>query len=176
LGTHIKKVGGSVCHYIKQHGVAPTIQGGGLKVINQCVKSIIMARTFLRNENEKLDVVIYGPIYEGLKSVLFPLRLQKGTCFDSSEDAERKFRVSSETTKDGLSGALLGEFRDNKIERLAVTAMGPRAVNIATQGIAIAVLIMKRDFKIQLKCAPRFCDIFTEEGEKRTGITFIVKR
>lgn len=80
-------------------------------------------------------------------------------------------KISSESNPNSVAGAIAGRIKESK--KVELQAIGAGAVNQAVKSVAIARGFIAQE-GINLSCIPAFTDVEVE-GEKRTGIKFIIK-
>jgi stage V sporulation protein S len=82
-------------------------------------------------------------------------------------------KVASRSNPNSVSGAIAGALEQDVVVELH--AIGAGAVNQAVKAIAIARRLVEKEESRQIKVIPGFMELDID-GEKKTGIRFIVEK
>lgn len=135
----------------------PTLQAIGPQAANQAMKSIAIARTFLK-ESQSIDVCVQPEFFQledGHSGLLLPIRKQNRRS-RSGEDEAQALKAASGTDAKVLAGAISSFAREGR--RMMITAIGAAAINQAVKAIAIARKNIEEE-AIDLTCKPEFTEV-----------------
>jgi len=82
-------------------------------------------------------------------------------------------RVASRSNPNSVSGAIAGAIEQDGV--VEIHAVGAGAVNQTVKAIAIARRLVEKDDSSHIKVVPGFMELDID-GEKRTGIRFIIEK
>jgi len=132
-------VAGAICNVVRESatGQPPAVVATGPAAINQAMKAIAIARKYLNEEAQPLDIIVTPCFEEDIRS-------SSRVCFELKKSRPIKGQVPTEddlASKDKtdpykLAGAMAGRLRDG--ESVACTTKGPVPVLIAVKAIALA--------------------------------------
>jgi stage V sporulation protein S len=161
---------------------APLLRCVGPQAINQAVKAIAIARTYLEQSDASgsclhPDVSFYPEFIKvdsGAEEELSAMQLKlakrsRRTGVDSQE--YRSLKVSNQTDAKSLAGAIASCTREGS--RVELTAIGAGSVNQSIKAIAIARQYVDEE-AIDLSCRPEFIEVNMEappqEALTNTGV------
>ena len=148
----MKAVAGSISHTVRG-SQAPTLQAVGASSVNQAIKSIAVARSFLSSETYDLMVEASRVPNESIRN-LVQLKLTKMPKIDIDNGKVSDLRAAAQTDTSGLAGAIANVIREGKTVR--VTAVGAASVFRAVDSIIKArTYVQKRD-SFDLFFVPQF--------------------
>lgn len=168
--SEAKKVAGAICSVVREapSGQPPAVVATGPAAINQAMKAIAIARTFLK-ESQSIDVCVQPEFFQledGHSGLLLPIR-KKTRRSRSGEDEAQALKAASGTDAKVLAGAISSFAREGR--RMVVTAIGASAINQAVKAIAIARKNIEEE-AIDLTCKPEF----TEVNEGTTALRMLL--
>lgn len=153
--SRVKAVAGSISHTVRDQGKAPTLQAVGASSVNQAVKSIAVARTFLESEAYDLRVEASRVPDEAIRN-LVQLKLHK-TARVKPEGTFADLRAAAQTDTSSLAGAIANVTRDGAIAR--VTAVGASSVFRAVDSIIKARSFVQKRDNYDLAFIPSFVQL-----------------
>jgi len=163
-GSEVKKVAGAIAHCVRLNNIPPAIMCTGPEAINQAIKAIAVARTFLADEeddNGNVVDLICTPRFEGqTEQLVIRLRRSRPLQMDK-EIVELTATKACDPYK--LAGAIAHKIRDG--ERVGLTACGPLSVLHAVESIYVSKGYLKDD-RVDIKFSPMFDVIDTPKGER----------
>jgi len=142
-----KKVAGAIAHCVRIGGVPPSLLAKGIKAINQAVKAIAKARTYLEEEDADL---VAQPAFEGQSSACI-LHVRRASKIEL--DLGDTLTVTNKTNPYKLAGAIAGKIREK--ERVALSAIGAQSVMHAVEALAVSRGYLKNE-RIDVKFVPQF--------------------
>uniref|UniRef100_A0A7S3B085 Uncharacterized protein n=1 Tax=Haptolina ericina TaxID=156174 RepID=A0A7S3B085_9EUKA len=147
----------------------PTLQCVGPTSINQAVKAVAIARTYLFQSDQSgssshPDLTVYPEFVKldgqqiGREEQLSAVQLviSKRTRRPSVDKEGRSLKVSKDTEAKSLAGAIASCTREGS--RVELTAIGAGSVNQAIKAVAIARQYVEEE-AIDLCCRPEFVEI-----------------
>jgi len=138
--------------------------------VNQAVKALAIARGYLDNEKDRVDVSCYPEFRneekEAVSFVLTKSILRKKPTID--EGSELRVAASSEPTV--VAGSIAGKVRSG--DRVSVVCLGAASVNQTIKSIIIARRYLARD-AIDICFRPEFVHL-NMQGEERSALRFVV--
>eukprot|EP00941_MAST-03F_sp_MAST-3F-sp1_P003861 g3861.t1 len=160
--------------YRARQGEAPNIQAESSRTINEVVKGLSIARSFV--ENNFIDFIAFPknlpPLSEGSDNYRILLKLSKVQLrnhtytFASEDKAEIKVGKSNIATKK-IAGSIAKFARAGK--RISVTAIGAASVTNAVQSLAIARKYVSDD-GLDICFSPQFVSLKLESGLQSSAI------
>lgn len=131
-------VAGAICNVVRESssGQPPAVVATGPAAINQAMKAIAIARKYLLDEPQPLDIIVTPKFEEDIRHssrVCFELRKSRPIKGQPTED---DLASKDKTDPYKLAGAMAGRIRDG--EDVACTTKGPVPVLIAVKAIALA--------------------------------------
>merc|ERR1719273_434700 len=158
-----KSVAGKIAH-ITRSGPAPTLMAIGPSSINQTVKAIAIARTYLK-EN-KTDLMCFPKFQRLLTSRSgdpgdnrnnlggsIAFELQKGELQRKELESTSEMKVAQTSEPGPVAGAIAGQIRSG--ERVSLLSIGPGSVSQTVKAIAIARTYLRDgQMEIQAKTTP----------------------
>mmetsp|Transcript_63421 Transcript_63421/g.105509 ORF Transcript_63421/g.105509 Transcript_63421/m.105509 type:complete len:215 (+) Transcript_63421:33-677(+) len=145
----------------------PTLQVVGPQSTNQGVKSIAIARTFLK-ESGDTDICMqpeFTHLEDSHTGIL--LLIRKKARRTSGEAEAQQLKAASSTDAKVLAGAISSFAREGR--RMVVTAIGAGSINQAVKAIAIGRKNVE-DEAIDILCKPEF----TEVNEGTTALRMLL--
>jgi len=167
--SNVKSVAGAISHTMRS-GDSPTIVATGSDSVNQAVKALAIARTYLA-EN-KLDISCQ-PVFRDQSKGAISFQLTK--CVARSKKASddsniQELKVARGSDPNAVAGSIANKVRAN--ERVVILSIGPGSVNQTVSAVAQARLFLEQD-AIDVAFRPEFVHIKLEDGE-RSAIKFVV--
>lgn len=163
--TDIHGIAGYVARGIRE-GRPPCVRAIGATNLNTAVKAVALARTFLNEDKERIDVACrvdfpeycYNP--ETLKMKMNLTRIAgEGVRNMSNSKATLPLYVSGNTQKEKVAGALANRVRNRR--QVFLAAMGPQPVSVSLKCILLANRFLIED-SMRIRMAPEFAD--SEKG------------
>jgi len=172
--SEAKKVAGAICHCLRIGGVPPALIAKGTTPINQAIKAIAIARSFLEAEDEDETIdLIAQPAFRGgyvSNSTGCIIHVRRANSIELSEgDIEDALTITNKTEPSKLAGALAGRVRERK--RVSLSAIGPKGVMRAVETIAVARSYLKNE-NIDLKFTPTMKNVSVDGQGEMTAIYF----
>jgi len=149
----------------------PTLQAVGPQATNQAVKSIAIARTFLK-QSESIDICMqptFVHLDDGHTGLLLALRKKARRA--TGEGEAQQLKAASSTDAKVLAGAISSFAREGR--RMVVTAIGASAANQAVKAIAIARKNIEEE-AIDITCKPEFTEI--DDGKTALRMLLLVEQ
>jgi len=135
-----KSVAGKIAHMARS-GDAPTIMAIGAQSINQTVKSIAIARSYLKDND--IDLMCFPKFQRFLTArsgeahpVPIAFELQKSALVPDELESTREMKVAQRSEPGPVAGAIAGQIRAG--ERVCLLAIGPTSVSQSVKAISIA--------------------------------------
>lgn len=171
--SNVKAVAGSIAHNVR-HGNFPTLTVMGPASVNQAVKSLAIARSYL--EEEQLDFVcspefVHLALEGSEDRSAIKIQLTKNDAQGSAGLDGTELKVAGRSQATTLAGAIAKRVRDEKA--VSLVAIGPQSVNQALKGIAIARKYLEEDHK-DVDFFPSFVHVELD-GTTRSGVKFVVR-
>lgn len=163
-GSETKKVAGAIAHCVRIGGVPPALIAKGERAVNNAVKAIAVARTYL-SEEEEVDLIAQ-PQFKG-KSSGCVIHVRRAGPMEIEMETE-PLKVTNKVNPYKLAGAIAGKIREK--ERVNLSAIGPKGVFHALEALAVARTYLHDD-SIDLKFTPQFTS-YTVAGRESSGIYF----
>lgn len=169
-----KKVAGAICHCLRIGGVPPALIAKGTTPINQAIKAIAIARSYLEaeDEDETIDLIAQPAFHGGYvsNSTGCIIHVRRANLIElSEEDIEDALTVTNTTEPTQLAGALAGRVREKK--RVTLSAIGPKGVMCAVETIAIARSYLKNE-NIDIKFTPTMKNVSVDGRGEMVAIYF----
>jgi stage V sporulation protein S len=169
--SEVKKVAGAIAHCVRIGGAPPALMCTGALAINQAIKSLAIARTYLLDDEEDEDGettdLICQPQFDG-DSDKCVLRLRMSRPINMDMDYE-ELRTSPNSEPHIVAGAIAGKIRDD--ERVGIVSVGSGAVLNAVKSIFISRRYLKED-RIDVKFTPSFTKVTLPGRDEMNGILF----
>jgi len=181
--SNVRKLAGAIVHNVRDKSISiRTLSSVGNKAVNQAVKAIINARSYLQDDDEPVDLnvsILQGKDeYEG-RQFQFELMRANGVKETAWTGKRKKnidymeLTVVEKTNVKKLAGAIANVIRENK--RVRAYGIGPDCVFKMTHAVAIARTYLIED-ALDIWIQPEFTHIFDEQtGRESTGIAYICK-
>jgi len=160
-------VAGAICHCLRIGGVPPAVVAKGTTAINQAIKAIAIARSFLEDDKEKADLIAQPSYHEKTSSCLIHLRRAAPLKLD--KDASNAFAVTKKTSPFKLAGAICAKVRNK--ERCSLSAVGPACVLNAVRSLSASRTYL-RDERIDIKFIPQFQKVSVGDRGAMSGMYF----
>jgi len=168
--SNVKSLAGSIAH--TSRGINPPIlQAVGATSLNQAVKAIAVARTFLEADDIDLEVEVLR-IHDNVIRNLMQLKLSKKprAALAGIKDDLIDLRCAATTETVALAGAIANNIRESS--KVRVTAIGPNPVFRAVDAIVKARLFLQKD-SISIAFVPMFTTI--ESSDERGSVVNAVQ-
>jgi len=149
--SNVKKVAGAICHCIRIGGVPPALLAKGINAINQAIKSIAIARSYLEDEDPKTDLVAQ-PSFDGQSSACV-IHCRRSGRITIEHNESDQLTVTNRTNPYKCAGAIAAKIRDK--ERVGLSAIGPISVFHAVEALAVSRRFLK-DERIDVKFTVKF--------------------
>lgn len=168
----MKSLAGSIAH-TSRSAAPPKLQSVGPTSLNQAIKAIAVARTFLEVDNVDLDVEV-SRVQDAVIRNLIQLKLikkQRKPAADESTVVDLRCAALTEVV--ALAGAISNNVREGK--QVRITAIGPHPIFRAVEAIVRARVFLARD-NIDVLFTPQFTTIESseEEGGSVNAVQFCV--
>jgi len=172
--SEAKKVAGAICHCLRIGGVPPALIAKGTTPINQAIKAIAIARSYLEaeDEDETIDLIAQPAFHGGYvsNSTGCIIHVRRANLIElSEEDIEDALTVTNTSEPTQLAGALAGRVREKK--RVTLSAIGPKGVMCAVETIAIARSYLKNE-NIDVKFTPTMKNVSVDGRGEMVAIYF----
>ena len=170
-GTDAKVLAGAISSFARE-GRRMNVTAIGAGSINQAVKAIAIARTFLK-ESQSIDICMQPEFFQledGHSGLLLPIR-KKQRRARSGEDEAQSLKAASGTDAKVLAGAISSFAREGR--RMVVTGIGAAAINQIVKAIAIARKNIEEE-AIDLTCKPEFTEV--NEGVTALRMLLLVEQ
>jgi len=176
--TNPREVASQIAAQARAAVDCPILQCLGPPSINQAIKAIAIARTYLAQSDQttqqsahpdltvspefiKVDTQPHGQERDEQLSAV-QLVISKRARRPSVDKEGRSLKVSKDTEAKSLAGAIASCTREGS--RIELTAIGAGSVNQAIKAIAIARQFVEEE-AIDLCCRPEFVEIADETGD-----------
>jgi len=134
--------------------------------VNQAIKSVIISRSYLKDEN--IDLAMRPKLVEEVGPDVVSLGIVKhAATADKSAPEELCFKSAGSTQAGALAGALANKIREGATF-LSITSVGPDAALRSVKAVAYASVYIKED-GYELYAVPVFVDLKLGD-EERTGV------
>jgi stage V sporulation protein S len=138
----------------------------GADSVNQGIKAVIIARSYLKDDN--IDLAIRPTVVDEVGPDVLSLAISKhATTACEGADEEFSFKSAGATQASALAGALAAKIREG-CKLLSVTSVGPAAALRSIKSIAMAASYVKEE-GFSIYAVPVFVDLKMGE-EDRTGV------
>jgi stage V sporulation protein S len=166
--SNVKTVAGSISH-TSRAGESPTCIATGKESVNQAVKSIAIARSYL--EEDKLDISCYPEFRDEDKDAIsFVLTKTALRPVKAPVDESAELRVAATSEPATVAGSIAGKIRGG--DRVSIISLGPGSVNQTVKSIIVARRYLARD-AIDICFRPEFVHLNMQDGE-RSAIRFVL--
>jgi stage V sporulation protein S len=164
-GSNVKSLAGSIAH-TSRGAPPPTLQAVGATSLNQAIKAVAVARTYLENDDIDLEVEVSRVPDDTIRNLL-QLKLSKKSrsVFASKKDEPVDLRAAGTTETAALAGAIANNVREG--HRVRVTCIGPVPVFRAVDAIVKARTFLQKD-SLDLVFVPMFTTI--DSSSERGGV------
>lgn len=137
-GSQAKKVAGAICNVVRESrgNNPPSLMATGPDAINQAMKAVAIARKYLLEEAEPIDLLVRPRFEQDLRAgsnVVFELYRSPKIFRNPSED---DLSAKPKTDVYKLAGAIAGRVRE--AQTVAITTKGAVPVLTAVKAIALA--------------------------------------
>lgn len=167
--SRVKNVAGSIARTTRESG-PPILSAVGPASVNQAVKAIAVARSYLESDGIDLVVEISRKPQNDIKDVIeFSLIKVPINAAPTGEFQDLKSAAKSMTKS--LGGAIANNVRENKIPR--ITAIGQKPVFRAVTSIVQARTYLSKD-GVDIRAAPKFIEVTFENGQEGNAIQFTI--
>mmetsp|Transcript_11681 Transcript_11681/g.13429 ORF Transcript_11681/g.13429 Transcript_11681/m.13429 type:complete len:226 (-) Transcript_11681:91-768(-) len=169
-----KQVAGSIARTARD-SQAPILSAVGSASVNQAVKGIAIARTFLKEDKIELSFEVARMQKNEIKDLIQLTIIKESIENKDTEEVEYqelKSKGTPNTKLSALAGAIAKNVRENKVPR--ITAIGPKPVFKAVCAIFQARRFLLED-KLDLVVYPNFTEVVFETGTKTNAIQLVVK-
>lgn len=151
-------VAGAICNVVRESrsNNPPNIMATGPAAINQAIKAIAIARKYLLDEEQPIDILVEPTFEQDIRqgsNVVFKLEKSEPI---SREPTEADLSCKDKTDYTKLAGAISMRIRDG--EEVALTIKGPVPVLVSIKAIAQAQAYLTDD-GIGVKFAVQFRDL-----------------
>jgi len=151
-------VAGAICNVVRESRTnsPPNIMATGPAAINQAIKAIAIARKYLLDEEQPIDILVEPTFEQDIRqgsNVVFKLEKSEPI---SREPTEADLSCKDKTDYTKLAGAISMRVRDG--EEVALTVKGPVPVLVSVKAIAQAQAYLTDD-GIGVKFAVQFRDL-----------------
>lgn len=168
-GSPVKQVAGSIAHTSRE-SQPPVLSAVGSKSVNQAVKAIAIARSYVKANDIDLRVeVMRGPSGGEIKDLVY--FVLKATTIDPLID-EKEYQNLKSSGKSGpsaLAGAIANNIRDGKNVR--ITAVGQNPVFRAVDSIVFARKYLTNDV-LDVDFQPQFTRVTFSNGTEGNALMF----
>lgn len=157
-GTIPNKLAGAICNAARTsgRGPLPAVMATGPAAINQAIKGIAIARKYLLEDDEPMDLLVQPMFEQDLREGSnVRLQLLRANPIDR-EPTEDDLSAKEKTDCFKLAGAIAGRVRDR--EQVAVTTKGSVPVLVTIKAAALAQDYLADD-GIDLKFMVQFRDL-----------------
>jgi len=161
-----KTVAGAICHCLRIGGVPPALIVKGTTAINQAIKSIAIARSFLEGGDEKADLIAQPAYNEETAECLIHVRRAGPIVIDDASDS---LLVTKKTLPHKLAGAICARVRDK--ERCLLSAIGPVCVMNCVKALAISREFLREE-RIDIKFIPQFQKVTIDGRGDMSAVVF----
>jgi len=162
-------VAGAIAQRARENA-PPVVLCTGDVSVNQAIKSIIRARQYLVEKNDKVDLLCEVGFQNDESKGSFAISTSLVNIQDVAHTSEIIVKDHSEAGK--VAGAIAGRIRDDEIP--LISTKGAKGVYNSLQALVLANLYLKKD-NLQLCMQPEFTTV-EEDGQSSTAIAFIAMR
>lgn len=151
----------------------PVLSAVGASSVNQAVKAIAIARTYVSSDNISLVVEAERKPQEDVRDVIV-LTIEKKVIDENTEtpvETYTEMKASAKSIPTALAGAIAANIREDKIPR--ITAIGKGAVFRAICAVSIARRYMKKE-DVDLHFFPKFIEVDFDNGTKANALQITV--
>lgn len=161
--TKPQAIAGAVAHAFRG-GDSPCVTAIGASSMNQALKAVIIARSYLKDDGYDLDFVPKPRPDIGFDGV--ELVLSKLTEAAPSSEEATVLKVASGSTPGAIAGAIAGKAREGS--SVALVGLGADAVKKILLAITMASKFLEGD-SISLRALPTFIHVDIA-GEQRSAV------
>lgn len=151
-------VAGAICNVVREarNNHPPNIMATGPAAINQAIKAIAIARKYLLDEDEPIDLLVFPKFEQDFREGSNVILEMKKARPIAREPSETDLSCKDKTEFHKLAGAISNRVRDG--EEVALTVKGAVPVLVSIKAIALAQEYLA-DEGIDLKFAVQFRDL-----------------
>eukprot|EP00467_Chlorarachnion_reptans_P010092 CAMPEP_0114526190 /NCGR_PEP_ID=MMETSP0109-20121206/22872_1 /TAXON_ID=29199 /ORGANISM="Chlorarachnion reptans, Strain CCCM449" /LENGTH=232 /DNA_ID=CAMNT_0001707915 /DNA_START=59 /DNA_END=757 /DNA_ORIENTATION=+ len=157
--SNVKGLAGKIAHTSRQTN-APVLLATGSDAINQAVKAITIARSYLEEDGIDLRVQCDFEEIKGFKAQMTLTKASSKPRGPKIDPEDLYVKNTSDPHK--VAGAIAARIRDNKI--VGIYAKGADAVSAMVKSVTVARLYLDED-NLDLLFAPTFVSMERKEGD-----------
>ena len=176
-GSPVKQVAGSIAHTARDNDFPPLLSAVGPASVNQAVKAIAIARTYLESDLIDLMVRVERCSSEEIKDLfvfnLIKIPSQKHNELPIDEENVTNLKSARASGTNLLAGALSKNIRDDKVVK--ITSVGQTPVFRAVDSIITARKFLEED-NIDIEFQPEFTHVSFSNGQSANAIQMVVTK
>eukprot|EP00123_Amoebidium_parasiticum_P022748 comp9416_c0_seq1/m.4463 comp9416_c0_seq1/g.4463 ORF comp9416_c0_seq1/g.4463 comp9416_c0_seq1/m.4463 type:complete len:294 (-) comp9416_c0_seq1:291-1172(-) len=165
-----KSVAGAVAKSVREANY-PEIRAVGELSVNQAVKAVAIARSYLSDDN--LDICFQPELRDqdqfefAVGLITYEAQRRNEVQNAAVAKVQQEIKVAASSKPGEVAGAIANRVR--KGERVCVTAIGATSVSLSIRAIAMARQYLYND-SYEIFCKPQFDHVEVENGEQRSSM------
>jgi len=171
-GTKPNAMAGAICNVVRKSetGTPPSVLATGPAAINQAIKGIAIARKYLLDEDDPIDLLVSPNFEQDVREGSNVVFATEAVSPIDREPNDNDLSAKDKTDSFKLAGAVAGRIRDG--EEVAITTKGSVPVLVAVKAIALAQDYVRAE-GIDIKFAVQFRDLTDPELRGSPESTFL---
>lgn len=164
-----KNIAGAIAHFTRDN-TDIVLSAVGSTSVNQAVKAIAIARTYLKDDKLDLEFSVERKPQKVVKDVML-FTLKKIPLADSTEEKYFEMKASAKSTRYALAGAISNNVREKITPK--VTGIGQKAVFRAISAIVQARTYLQDD-GLDLIVAPEFTMVTLDNDKQANAVSLVI--